>query len=102
MAENKHRTKTLMYKIEWNKAMAASVQVSGIESRAINCDLETSDYKEEKVNPCYGTFPCAADDISRLLGAVSPLLENMALYKRLSARLKLGNSHASIGSKYFP
>ena len=37
-----------------------------------------------------------------LLGAVSPLLDDMAIYKRISVRLKLGNFHASIGSTYTP
>ena len=80
--------------------MADSVQVSGLESRSINIVLETSDFEEEIVNQLYLTFPRAADEIFIILGSVSPLLYNMALYKQLSARLKLGNFHVSIGSAY--
>ena len=63
--------------------MYASLQVPGIDSRAIDTDLETSEYKEETVKTWYGTAHWAADEISSILGVVSPLLENMALYERL-------------------
>ena len=61
MVEKKHRTKILLSKVEENKETADSVKVSGIESRAINSSLDTSDYKKETVNPCYGTVPLPAD-----------------------------------------
>ena len=54
------------------------------------------------VKPFYGTVSCAADDILRILGAVSPLLDDMALYERLSSRLGLINFHELIGSTYYP
>ena len=50
MVEKKHRTKILLSEVEDNKAMAASMPVSGIDSRAINIVLETSDFEEETVN----------------------------------------------------
>ena len=50
MVEKKHRTKILLSEVEENKSMATSVQVSGIESRAIDRALETRGYKEETVN----------------------------------------------------
>ena len=79
MVENKHRTKTLLSEVEDNEAMADSVPVSDIESRDINCALETIDYEENTVKICYGDLPCAADDILSILGAFSPSLGNMAL-----------------------
>ena len=100
--EKNHRTKIILYKVEDNKAMSASVQVSGIESRTINRALETSDYKEDKVKTYYGNASCAADEVLSIIGAVSPLLDNMALYEHLSARLELGNLHALLGSTYAP
>jgi hypothetical protein len=50
------------------------------------------------LKPCFHIIPRAADEISSVLGTVSPLLDDIALYKRLSARLELGNFQASIGS----
>ena len=84
MVEQKHTTKILLSEVEDNEAMAASVQVSGIDTRATNSALETSDYKGDTVKPCYRTVLCAADEISSILGAVSPLLDNMDLYEHLS------------------
>jgi hypothetical protein len=98
MIEKKHRTKILLSKVEENEAMAASVQVSSQETREIDCVLETSYDEEEIVKPCYGTIPRAADQIFSVLAAVSPLLDNVALYNRLSERLELGNYITSIGS----
>jgi hypothetical protein len=98
MVERKHRTKILLSEVEDNEAMAASVQVSSIESRAIDRALETSDDKREILKPCFHIIPRAADEISSVLGTVSPLLDDIALYERLSARLELGNFQASIGS----
>jgi hypothetical protein len=51
MVERKHRTKILLSGIEENEAMAASVQVSCIESMAIDRALETNDEEEEMVKP---------------------------------------------------
>ena len=82
--------------------MDASMQVSGIESGTIDSALETIYYKEETVKPWYVTVPRTAGDIPIILGAFSPLLDNMALYERLSARLELGKFHASIGYTYAP
>ena len=98
MVERKHRTKILLSEAEENEAMAAFVQVSSIESRAIDRVLETIDDEGEIVKPCFHTVPRAADEISSILGAVSPLLDDMALYERLSARLELGSFQALIGS----
>ena len=102
MVENNHKNKILLSEVENTKSMAASVQLSGIESRDINRDLETSDYEEETVNPCYGNLHRAADKILTILGAVSPLIDDMVLYKQLSVSLVFGNFHASIGSTYSP
>ena len=98
MVERQHRTKILLSEVKENEAMAASVQVSSIESRAIDRALRTSDDEGEMLKPCFHTIPRAADEISGVLGAMSPILNDMALYERLSARLELGNFQASIGS----
>ena len=49
MVENNYRAKIILSQAEENKAMATSVQVSGIEFRAINYGLEFSYYEEDKV-----------------------------------------------------
>ena len=46
MVEKNHRTKIFLSKIKENEEISASVKVSVIESRSIDCVLETSDYKE--------------------------------------------------------
>jgi hypothetical protein len=96
--EKKHRTKILLSEVEENEAMAASVQVSSLETREIDRVLETSYDEEEIVKPCYGTIPRVADQISSVLAAVLPLLDDVALYTQLSERLELGNYITSIGS----
>jgi hypothetical protein len=102
MVEKKHRATILLSEVEENDIMAASVQISSMESKAIDRALATSAYDEEIVKPCYGTVPRAADEISSVLGAVSPIYDDMALYEGLSARLELGNFKAAIGSTYAP
>jgi hypothetical protein len=101
MIEKKHRTQILLSDIVEDSKMAASVQISSIESRAIDRALE-SDADEEMVKPCFDTVPSDADEIYSLLGAVSPIYDDMALYERLSARLDLGKFQASIGSTDAP
>ena len=102
MVERKHRATILLSEVEEDEIMAASVQISSMESKAIDRALETSAHDEEIVRPCYGTVPRAADEISSVLGAVSPIYDDMALYEGLSARLELGNFKAAIGSTYAP
>jgi hypothetical protein len=102
MVEKKHRTQILLSKVEESEAMAASVQVSSIESRAIDRVLDHNDDEEETGKPCLAPVPRAADKIASVLGSISPLLDDTALYQRLSARLELGNFQASIGSTNAP
>jgi hypothetical protein len=98
MVEKKHRTQVLLSEVEENEAMSSSIQVSSIESRAIDCALETSQDEEGPVRPRYDTVPRAADEISSVLVPISPILDDMVLYQRLSARSELGKFQASIGS----
>ena len=102
MIEKNHRANIILSKVEEKKSMDASVKLSGIESRAIYCYLYTGDYKDDKVNPCYGTVPHTADEILSILGAVSLLIDNMDLYEQLSARSEFGNFHVLIGYIYAP
>jgi hypothetical protein len=71
--EKKHRTQVVLSEVEENEAMSSSIQVSSIESRAIDCALETSEDEEGPVKPRYDTVPCAADEISSVLVPVSPI-----------------------------
>jgi hypothetical protein len=83
MVEKKHRTQILLPVVEENEIMAASIQVSSIESRAsINRALEISEDEEEMVKPCHNTVPRATDEISSVLVSVSPILDDMAMYER--------------------
>jgi hypothetical protein len=102
MVEKKHRTQVLLSKVVENEAMASSIQVSSIESRAINRALETSDDKEGPVKPRYDTVPRATDGISSVLVPVSPILDDMVLYQRLSVRSELGRFQTLIGSTDAP
>jgi hypothetical protein len=54
------------------------------------------------VKPRYDTVPRAADEISSVLVSVSPILDDMTLYQRLSARSELGKFQATIGSTDAP
>lgn len=81
--------------------MATSVQVSSIESWAIDHAVENSDNKEKMVKLCYGTVPCAADEISSVLGAISLILWH-GLVRMIICKVGTGNFHASIGSTYAP
>ncbi len=102
MVERKHRTKILLSEVEDNEAMAASVQVSSIESRVIDRALETSDDEREILKPCFYIIPRAADEISSVLASVSPIYDDATLYERLSARSEVGKFKASIGSTDAP
>ena len=81
MVENKHRNRILLSNVEDNEAIDASVKVSVIEFRAIDCALDTSDLKNLKVKIFYGNVPSAVDEILRILDAVSPLRNDMSVYK---------------------
>jgi hypothetical protein len=99
MIEKRDRSQILLSDMHEDNALAASVQISSIESNAINNLLQRSDAdSEEKVQPCWRPIPWAADEASSVLARVLPLLDNQALYERLQARPDLGKFQASIGS----
>ncbi len=79
--------------------MAASVQVSSAEAKAIDTCLETSGAAyDEEAHPCWEPIPRAADEISSVLASVSPTLDDQTLYRRLTERADLGRFESSIGS----
>ncbi len=82
--------------------MTASAVVSSIESKTVDRVFETEDVLEEKVVPRYHPIPRGADEISSVLAGISPILDDVALYECLSARLELGKFKASIGSTDAP
>jgi hypothetical protein len=102
VVEPKHRTEVLLSEIEEGENMTVSAAVSSVQTRTINRVLEASTVSEEKVARLYQSIPYAADEIASVLADVSPLLDDVALYARLSARSEIGMFKASIGSTDAP
>ena len=102
MVERRHRTQVLLSDVEENANMSVSAVISSIESRTINRVLEVEDVLEEKVAPMYQPIPRGADEIASVFAGVSPILDDVTLYERLSARSELGKFTASIGSTDAP
>ena len=102
MVERQHRTQILLSEIEEDDKMKVSAVISSIETRTIDHVLDDFNILEEQVAPCYQPIPHAADEISSVLASILPLLDDMALYERLSARSEMGKFKASIGSTDAP
>jgi hypothetical protein len=99
MIEKKDRAQILLSEISEDTAMAASIQISSVESKTIDSVLTRSDATaEEMVHPCWKPIPQAANEVSSVLTSMSPLLDDQVLYERLLARSDLGKFQASIGS----
>ncbi len=99
MIQRKDRVRILLSDIQEDVAMAASVQVSSAEAKAIDTCLETSGAAyDEEAHPCWEPIPRAADEISSVLAGVSPTLDDQILYGRLIEQADLGRFKASIGS----
>jgi hypothetical protein len=99
MIERRHRSQILLSDVRDDSVFAASVEISSVESNAIDALLQRSDDEiEEKVQPCWKPIPRQADEISSVLAGISPILNDQALYERLKARSDLGKFKASIGS----
>jgi hypothetical protein len=99
MVERKDRVQILLSEIQEDVAVAASVQVSSAEARAIDSVFEGSCAAfDEKVHPCWQPIPSAADQIASVMAGVSPILDDQVLYGRLSAKADLGKFKASIDS----
>ena len=99
MIEKKHRTQILLSDIQEDAIMAASLQISSIESNVINELLvRSSNDSEEKVLPCWKQVPSEADEVSSVLAGISPILNDQHLYQRLQQRSDMGRFGMSIGS----
>ena len=71
--------------------MAASVQVSSAETKAIDTVFERcNDASEEEVHPCWKPIPRAANEVASVLAGVSPTLNDQVLYERLKENSNLG------------
>jgi hypothetical protein len=99
MMQQKDRVQILLSDVQEDVALAASVQVSSTEAKAIDnvLDGDSATYNEE-AHPCWKPVPRAADKISSMLASVSPALDDQTLYGGLAERAKLGKFKASIGS----
>ena len=102
IVEKAHRTQILLSEIEEDEDMTISAAISSIESRTIDRVLDGTTVSEEEVATRYKPIPRAADEISSVLAGISPTLDDMALYERLSARSDIGKFKASIGSTDAP
>jgi hypothetical protein len=95
----KDRVQVLLSEIPEDTAVAASVQISSVENCAIDSVLQRSDRaSEEKVQPCWQHIPRAADEVSSVLAAVSPIFTDETLYELMQDRAELGRFQMSIGS----
>ena len=99
MIGKKDRVQVLLSDVAEDTAAAASVQISSVENCAIDSVLQRSNSaSEEKVQPCWKHIPRAIDEVSSVLAAVSPILNDETLYQRLQDRADLGRFQMSIGS----
>ena len=99
MIEKKDRVQILLSDIEDDPAIAASVQVSSIETRFVDDVIERSHPPDEDApKPKFTEIPRAADQVSSVLASLSSTLVDQDLYDRLQARADLGRFQASIGS----
>ena len=99
MAQGKDGVQILLSDVQEDVALAASVQVSSAEARAIDTVLEGNGAAyDEEAHPCWKPVPRAADEVSSMLASVSPTFDDQTLHGRLAARAKLGKFKASIGS----
>jgi hypothetical protein len=99
MVQRKDRVEILLQDIPEDTVMTASVQVSSMESNAIDSVFEsTSVTHDEEAHPCWEPIPRVADEVLRALESVSPILDDQTLYGRLSATADMGRFKASIGS----
>ncbi len=95
MVTKKDRVQVMLSEIDEDTAVAASVQISSVENCAIDSILQRSQRShnetEEKVQPCWQPIPRAVDEVSSVLAAVSPVLNDETLYELLKERADLGN-----------
>ena len=99
MIDRKQRTQILLSDIPEDDMMAASVAISSAESNEIDKLLERSGAdSEETVNSRWPAIPRCFDQVSSVLGEVSPILDDQVLYQRLQARSTLEKFQMSIGS----
>jgi hypothetical protein len=99
MIERKDRVQILLDDVPEDAAMAASVQISSMETKAIDDVLEfNSTSYDEEVHPCWKRIPHAANEVSSCLASVSITLDDQILHERLTERAKLGKFKAAIGS----
>jgi hypothetical protein len=99
MVTKKDRVQVLLSEVAKDTALAASVKISSVENCAIDKVLQRSQSaSEEEVRPCWQHIPHEADEVSSILAAVSPILNDETLYEMLKDRADLGRFQMSIGS----
>ena len=99
MVTRKDRVQVLLSDMQEDVALAASVKVSSVETKAIDSAFNSEDIEsDEEMHPRWKQIPRASDQVSSVLTKVSPVLNDQALFQRLSARADLGKFEASVGS----
>ena len=88
MVQRRDRVQILLSNIPEDAAVTASVQISSAEARTIDTVLEgnVASHDENAAHPCWQPISRAADEVSSILASVSPILDDQALYGRLSLR----------------
>eukprot|EP00980_Cylindrotheca_fusiformis_P014395 scaffold3830_cov85-Cylindrotheca_fusiformis.AAC.7 len=99
MVEPRDRQTVMLSDIEETELNVSSLQVSSVESSEIDRILSSDGGKDsDRIERCYQSIPGAADQVSSVLQGISPTLDDVALYERLSARSEIGAFATSIGS----
>ena len=98
MVTKKDRVQAILSDMQEDTALAASVEVSSVETNAIDNVFEKHAQPNEETHPRWKQIPRVVDQVSSVLTIVSPTLNDQALFQHLTTRADLGKFKSSIGS----
>jgi hypothetical protein len=101
MVEKRDRMQILLSEVQIDSAMAASAEISQLESKFINKRMEEVDQVytvEQEDRPTWSHIPCEVDEVASVLCSVSPLLDPTTMCSLLSERGEIGRFQSSVGS----
>jgi K+-transporting ATPase c subunit len=84
--------------IDEDEVMAASAYFGSVEVHVVDVNMQANAPTDDIPQPCYHRIPREADQVARILGEVSPILDDQYFYHSLVERAELGKFQASIGS----
>jgi hypothetical protein len=101
MVEKRDRMQILLSEVHIDSAMAASAEISQLESKSINKRMEEVDQVytvEQEERPTWSHIPCEVDEVASVLCSVLPLLDPTTMCSLLSERGDIGRFQSSVGS----